>query len=36
MSTTTLIGLIVTIVVVSITIAVVFYLISLKNKNDDE
>ena len=36
MSTTTLIGIIVAIVVVAITIAVVFYLLSLKSKNDDE
>lgn len=36
MSTSTLIGIIVTIVVVAITIAVVFYLLSLKNKDGDE
>ena len=36
MSSNTLIGLIVTIVIVAITIAVVFYLLSIKNKNDEE
>ncbi len=35
MSTSTLIGIIVAIVVVAITIAVVFYLLSLKGKNDE-
>lgn len=36
MSVSTLIGIIVGIVIVSITIAVVFYLLSLKNKNGGE
>ncbi len=35
MSTSTLIGIIVAIVVVAITIAVVFYLLSLKGKSDE-
>ena len=36
MTTETLVGIIVTIVVVALTIAVVFYLISLKDKIRDE
>ena len=36
MKTETLVGIIVTIVVVALTIAVAFYLISLKDKNRDE
>ncbi len=36
MKTETLVGIIVTIVVVALTIAVVFYLVSLKDKNRDE
>ncbi len=35
MSITKLVGIIVSIVVVAITIVVVFYLISLKNKDND-
>ena len=36
MKTETLVGIIVTIVVIALPIAVVFYLISLKDKNRDE
>lgn len=36
MQVETLVGIIVTIVVVALTVAVVFYLISLKDKRDGE